>query len=59
MKLAPEVMAELIDIFRQGITEGKDMSERMRSLDLSANAESNLIEFTATWLRSNRRILND
>lgn len=59
MKLAPEVMAELIDIFREALTTGNDVSNRMRAIDLSANAESNLIEFTADWLRSNRRLLND
>jgi hypothetical protein len=59
MKLAPEVLAELIDIFRTALVEGVDVSDRMRSLDLNANPQTQLIELTADWLRSNRRQLND
>lgn len=59
MKLSPEVLAEVIDIFRDGLTTGRDMSERLRSLELSEDESTKTIVFSADWLRSNRRILND
>ncbi len=59
MKLSPEVLAEIIDIFRDGIVTGRDMSQRLRELDLSINEEARAVVFSADWLRSNRRILND
>jgi len=53
MKLAPEVLAELIDIFIQGITEQVDVSNRMRGLDLKEDGVA--ITFTAEWLAANRK----
>lgn len=58
MKLSPEVLAEIIDIVREGLSEGKDISDRMRSLDLYANTERSLIELTPEWVKSNRRVLH-
>jgi hypothetical protein len=49
MKLAPEVIAELIDAFIEGITEQKDISDRIRSIDLVENNDSNLIDFSDEW----------
>lgn len=34
MKLSDEVMLEIVDIFRQGLAEGKDVSDLLRDLDL-------------------------
>lgn len=59
MKFSPEVLAEIIDIFRDGIVTGRDMSQRLREVDLIVNEEAKTIVFSADWLRSNRRILND
>ena len=34
MKLSNAALAEIVDIFREGILEGKDMSSRLREIDL-------------------------
>lgn len=56
MKLAPEVLAELIDIFRQALCEQVDVSDRMRGLDLepSENPGGPTLKFTAEWVRTHR-----
>lgn len=56
MKLAPEVLAELIDIFRQALVEQVDVSDRMRGIDLEPSSEDKVaaLTFTAAWLRENR-----
>lgn len=34
MKLAKDVLVEIIDIVRTGLSEGKDISELLREMDL-------------------------
>ena len=34
MKLSEEVLVEIVDIVRQGIAEGKDISDLLRAMDL-------------------------
>ncbi len=34
MKLSPEALLEIVDIFRDGLLRGVDVSERLRTLDL-------------------------
>lgn len=52
MKLAPEVLAELIDIFRQALVEQVDVSDRMRNIDLESDGAA--LNFTKDWLTRNR-----
>ena len=44
MKLAPEVLLEIVAIVQNGLVYGKDVSEQLRCLDLVAKAD----ESTAT-----------
>ena len=43
MRLAPEALAQIVDILRRGITEGTDISQMLRDLDLVPNAIGQLI----------------
>ncbi len=55
MKLTPEVLAELIDIFRQAIVEQVDVSDRLRNLDLEPSSDNvQSLVFTDDWLRKYR-----
>lgn len=38
MRLGEDVLLEIIDIVRQGIVEGKDVSDMLRGLDLECPA---------------------
>jgi len=40
MKLSDEVMLEIVDIFRQGIAEGKDVSDLLRAIELDEDLDS-------------------
>lgn len=38
MKLAPEALAHIVEILRLGLTEGRDISQLLRDLDLVPNS---------------------
>lgn len=42
MKLADDALIGIIEIFRQGLMEEKDISELLRGLDLEKNADGKL-----------------
>ena len=42
MKLAEDVLVEIIDIVRQGLSEGKDISDLLRNMELSVEPDSEL-----------------
>ena len=42
MKLADSVLLEIVDILRIGISEGKDISEMLRELDLEPSTDEKL-----------------
>ncbi len=42
MKLADDALIGIIEIFRQGLMEEKDISELLRGLDLEVNANGKL-----------------
>lgn len=42
MKLANDALVAVIEILRKGLTEGCDVSEMLRSLDLEPNGEGRL-----------------
>lgn len=46
MKLSEEVLVEIIDIVRQGIVEGKDVSDLLRELDLEPGLDTNKLNLT-------------
>lgn len=39
MKLAPEVLLEIVAIVQNGLVYGKDVSEQLRNLDLEVKSE--------------------
>ncbi len=49
MKLADDALLMMIEIFRQGILEGRDISQLLRELDLRENAEGKLSVSKVTW----------
>jgi hypothetical protein len=42
MKLADDALIRVIEILRQGLMEGKDVSELLRELDLEPNSQGKL-----------------
>lgn len=40
MKLSDEVLLEIVEIVREGISEGKDISEMLRNLELKSDVLS-------------------
>lgn len=42
MKLADNALLEIIDIVREGISEGRDISQMLRDLDLSSTDDGRL-----------------
>lgn len=55
MKLSEEVLVEIIDIVRQGIAEGKDISELLRAMDLVVTFGENKIGLSLEYLRTKGR----
>lgn len=49
MKLADDALLMMIEIFRQGILEGRDISQLLRELDLREDAEGKLGLAKLTW----------
>ncbi len=43
MKLAPEALAQIIEILRIGLTEGTDVSQQLRCLDLVQDLNSGML----------------
>lgn len=42
MKLAEDSLIEIVDIVREGLVEGKDISQMLRDLDLSTTIDGRL-----------------
>lgn len=42
MKLEKDALLVILDIFRKGLTEGKDISDLLRNLELQPNSNGNL-----------------
>lgn len=63
MKLGKFVLAEIIDILRKGLTEGVDVSQSLRDLDVTAFPDGDMyaysegtIELSAEYLKSHGRL---
>lgn len=54
MKLSEDVLVEIIDIVRQGIAEGKDISELLRKMELGVEPDSELGPDDKIFLEKNR-----
>ncbi len=49
MKLADDALIRIIEIFRQGLMEGKDISDLLRELELEKTADDKLgVAFSGT-----------
>jgi hypothetical protein len=60
VKLAPEVLIELVDIFRRGLAECRDMSETMRELDLEVvDGKIQLSNEYRVKVGRSKQVLND
>lgn len=66
MKLGKDVLLEIVDIVRDGILNNKDMSERLRSLDLDvvhgipaveggANPNAGTLKLSDEYVKQNPR----
>ena len=42
MRLGDDVLIEIVDIVRQGLVEGKDVSELLRALDVVGHVSGNV-----------------
>lgn len=49
MKLADDALVMLVEIFRSGIVELKDISQDLRDLDLIEDSEGKLTLKKSTW----------
>lgn len=49
MKLADDTLLMIVDIFRKGIVEMKDISQDLRDLDLIEDSEGKLTLRRSTW----------
>lgn len=52
MRLAKDALIEIIDIVRNGIATSSDISEKLRSLDLIVDGESNTLKLTKEYIDS-------
>lgn len=54
MKLADDALIGIIEIFRQGLMENKDISELLRGLDLEVSSDGKLSvsSVTENWTAS-------
>jgi hypothetical protein len=66
MKLGKLALVEIVDIVREGLLEGKDISERLRQLDLAVvhgipqveggtNPEVGTLTLTDEYIRAHQR----
>lgn len=46
MKLAADALLEIVDIVRNGLTKGEDISQTLRELDLEVNPEAKLVQLS-------------
>ena len=53
MKLADDALIAIIEILRQGLMEGKDISEQLKALDLSDNGLGKLGVTSVAWAGAN------
>ncbi len=53
MRLADDTLIMLMEIFRQGIMEMKDISQGLRELDLVEDSEGKLTLKRTTWGQAN------
>lgn len=49
MKLADDALIAIIEILRQGLMEGKDISEQLKALDLAPNDQGRLAVQSVSW----------
>jgi hypothetical protein len=54
MKLADEVLVEIVDIVRTGLVEQKDISDLLRDLDLQVDKDQKLVLTEAFKSRKGR-----
>lgn len=54
MKLAPEALAQIIEILRLGLSEGRDVSQLLRELDLVPNSLGQLVPAQPSSLLGSR-----
>ena len=55
MKLADDALIRIIEIFRQGLMEGKDVSDLLRTLELEPDVQGKLAVSSsgeASWMTS-------
>ena len=57
MKLGEDVLLEIVDIVRDGIVSGTDVSEKLRQLDL-ATSESNGSVYASSVLKLSNEYLS-
>lgn len=55
MKLGKSVLVEIVAILQVGLTEGKDISQMLRDIDLDVDLEKQVVELSEGYLKSRGR----